>query len=87
MANFKPGDGVRTLSDNSTGTMLNTYNGPGGPYALVSFDHETFGFAGHSPIVIAASELDWACECNGGPACDCPGCEHPDCAFQMTETS
>lgn len=24
-----------------------------------------------------------ACECNGGPACDCPDCDHPDCSFQQ----
>jgi hypothetical protein len=23
------------------------------------------------------------CECNGGPACDCPGCDHRDCMYRQ----
>lgn len=25
------------------------------------------------------------CECNGGSPCDCPDCDHADCAYQQPE--
>ena len=25
------------------------------------------------------------CECNGGPLCACPDCDHLDCSYQQKE--